>query len=187
MEGQAAEVRQQQGIGSVPSSGGEVGTLPLPRAKRFERPVKPQSLHVRGGQLLAAPSVSKNRLPAHEAPVVGIFPSSFNSRVTSVDVEGQLRSWDFRKLSELMSKRLPGRVGVVTGRAFGAGGLVAAAAVDGRHVWVVDEEKLAVVREFKGHVGGITALEFSPDGRWLLSAGLDAMLRVWDLPTGKLY
>jgi hypothetical protein len=34
--------------------------------------------------------------------------------------------------------------------------------------------------------GAIQALAFSPDGRWLLSAGQDGLLRLWDVETGEL-
>lgn len=130
---------------------------------------------------------------AHDARIVGIFPSTFNSRVTTVDVEGCLRNFDFQKLMPLASAKLPGRVAVAVGHvACGASGLVGVGVKDSGEIWVVDSEKLGVVREFGkggvgGHVGGVTGLEFSGDGRWLLSCGMEGTLRVWDLPTGRLY
>lgn len=36
---------------------------------------------------------------------------------------------------------------------------------------------------FSGHAGGITAIAISPNGEFVVSAGRDATLRVWDLPT----
>jgi RNA polymerase sigma factor (sigma-70 family) len=40
--------------------------------------------------------------------------------------------------------------------------------------------------ELEGHTGGVTAVAFAPDGRTLVSASHDAMLRYWDPATGKL-
>src|SRR5271165_2058730 len=35
------------------------------------------------------------------------------------------------------------------------------------------------------HAGGASALAFSPDGKWLASAGDDRLIRLWDLQTDK--
>ncbi len=42
------------------------------------------------------------------------------------------------------------------------------------------------VQELAGHQYGVTALAFHPDGRHLLSAGRDTLVRVWGLEDGKM-
>ncbi len=41
-----------------------------------------------------------------------------------------------------------------------------------------------VVRTLRGHDRAVRSLEFSPDGKTLLSAGIDGTLRTWDVATG---
>jgi U3 small nucleolar RNA-associated protein 21 len=41
------------------------------------------------------------------------------------------------------------------------------------------------VRRLTGHTAALTDLGFSRDGRRLVTASVDASLRIWDLPTGS--
>jgi WD40 repeat protein/serine/threonine protein kinase len=41
-------------------------------------------------------------------------------------------------------------------------------------------------RQLKGHVGDVYHVEYSPDGRFLVTAGQDTTARVWDASTGAL-
>src|SRR5262245_56880684 len=51
--------------------------------------------------------------------------------------------------------------------------------------WLVriwDATKGTELARFAGHVGGITDLKISPDGRYALSCGVDSSVRLWALP-----
>ena len=51
---------------------------------------------------------------------------------------------------------------------------------------VLDATTGALVCEFVGHYGRITALTFAPDGATLLTASIDGTARRWDASTGEL-
>lgn len=57
---------------------------------------------------------------------------------------------------------------------------------DDLSIRVVDIETMKVVREFWGCVGQINDFCFSHDGRWIIAASMDSVIRIWDLPTGHL-
>lgn len=72
------------------------------------------------------------------------------------------------------------------------GSLLAAAAGGDVQLWELATRRLRGI--FRGHTGAVTALSFSPDGKWLASAGRDTSVLVWDtrkappvaLPTPRL-
>ncbi|MBI1177635.1 protein kinase, partial [bacterium] len=64
---------------------------------------------------------------------------------------------------------------------------------DGTVLMVLHDRGARIVRlraegeklQLTGHQGGVPAMEFTPDGSAIVSAGKDRTLRVWDLPTTR--
>ncbi|WIA17803.1 hypothetical protein OEZ85_009315 [Tetradesmus obliquus] len=121
-------------------------------------------------------------LPAHESTVVGLGSDSCNKLLVTVGSDAALRTWDFRKQS-LAGELLLGAA--ATHLALHTGSDLAAVGCLDRVVRLVDIEACRVVRRFSGHSDRLTDVAISADCRWLLTAGMDCTLRVWDIPASQ--
>ena len=109
-----------------------------------------------------------------------ISTSSFNSdgsRVMTYSMkEKQTKLWDVGTGAELLSK--PGSPLV-----FAPDGACFLTVADGvAHVWDANtgEERVTL----SGHLGGIRAAQFSPDGTRILTGGADKTAKLWDVKSG---
>jgi len=120
--------------------------------------------------------------PGHKNPVRGVASDSLNQCVVSADARGIVKFWRF-KTQALLEK-------VVLGSDLSSFRLhrnsnLLACALQTFDIVILDIDTRETVRRFTGgHSAAITDISFSHDGRWLISASLDATARVWDLPTG---
>ncbi|KAI1095779.1 WD domain-containing protein [Rostrohypoxylon terebratum] len=121
----------------------------------------------------------------HTKAVTGIVVDSMNNNVISCSLDGKVKFWEFltgNLVEEIDWAPMTG----ITGSRYHAANDLIAFSCDDNSIRVVDIETKQTIREFWGCQGKINDFIFSNDGRWIVAASQDAIIRVWDLPTGHL-
>ncbi len=118
----------------------------------------------------------------HRDGITGVAFLPDGSRCVSVSRDGTLRLWDWAAGQELL------HIETQT-----SGLLCVAVAPDGRTLATGDGQGICLretatgrgLRRLSGHGDAVTALAFSPDGRFLFSGSLDQTVRLWNVETGR--
>ncbi|KAB5535229.1 WD domain-containing protein [Coniochaeta sp. 2T2.1] len=121
----------------------------------------------------------------HTRAVTGIVVDNMNKMVISCSLDGTIKFWDFltgNLVDEIDWAPMTG----VTGCRYHAASDLIAFSCDDHSIRVVDIETKKTIREFWGCQGDINDFTFSNDGRWIVAASQDSVIRVWDLPTSHL-
>jgi U3 small nucleolar RNA-associated protein 21 len=121
----------------------------------------------------------------HTGAVTGIVVDSLNKTVISCSLDGTIKFWDFLT-GHLISELDWAPMTRVTGCRYHPASDLLAFSCDDHSIRVVDAETRKTIREFWGCQADITDFVFSNDGRWVVAASGDAVVRVWDLPTAHL-
>jgi ribosome assembly protein SQT1 len=87
------------------------------------------------------------------------------------------------ELNPILILEGPSDVEFITFHPKGGTVVLAGSVADGT-VWMYHIPTTKCLQVFVGHEGGVTAGAFTPDGRWVVSAGRDGTCRVWAPKTG---
>ncbi|KOC12193.1 snoRNA binding protein [Aspergillus flavus AF70] len=128
---------------------------------------------------------SKSNGAKHSKAVTGVAIDGLNQTVVSCGLDGKVKFWDFNSGS-LADELDWYPMTSITGLRYNSTSELVAFSCDDLSIRVVDIETRKVIREFWGCVGQINDFTFSSDGRWIIAASMDSIIRVWDLPTGHL-
>lgn len=121
----------------------------------------------------------------HKKAISGLMVDSLNRTVISCGLDGKIKFWDF--LTGLLQDEIDWYpVAAITGSQYHRPNDLIALSCDDLSIRVVDIETKKLVRELWGCLGQISDFCFSNDGRWIIAASMDSVVRVWDLPTGHL-
>ena len=121
----------------------------------------------------------------HMKGVTGIMVDGLNRTVISCSLDGKIKFWDF--LTGILRHEIDWfPMTAITASRYHRPSDLIALSCDDLSIRVVDIETRKLVRELWGCVGQISDFCFSNDGRWIIAASMDSVIRVWDLPTGHL-
>lgn len=122
----------------------------------------------------------------HTGTVTSIVTDATNRWIATTGLDGKIKFWEFMTGKLLYEVDWSATsTGITAARLYRDSDLLALAC-DDLCIRIVDTETKKVVRELWGAGGRISDLCFSNDGRWIISASTDSVLRIYDLPTGHL-
>ena len=121
----------------------------------------------------------------HRKAVTGLMVDGLNRTLISCGLDGKIKFWDFQ--SGCLQDEIDWfpMTAIMASQYYRPSDLVALSC-DDLSIRVVDTETKKLVRELWGCLGQISDFCFSNDGRWIVAASMDSVIRVWDLPTGQL-
>jgi U3 small nucleolar RNA-associated protein 21 len=124
-------------------------------------------------------------LGKHIKAVTGVVVDSLNKSIISCSLDGKVKFWEFGT-GTLVDEIDWYPMVAITGIRYHAPNDLIALTCDDLSIRVIDIETKKTIRELFGCQGAINDFCFSNDGRWIIAASRDCVVRVWDLPTGHL-
>jgi U3 small nucleolar RNA-associated protein 21 len=124
-------------------------------------------------------------LGKHTKSVTGLVVDSLNRNIISCSLDGRVKLWDFGT-GNLVDEIDWHPMAAITSMRYHAANDLIALTCDDLSIRIVDIETKKTIRELWGCQGGINDICFSNDGRWIIAASRDCIVRVWDLPTSHL-
>ncbi|KAI4288591.1 MAG: hypothetical protein L6R35_002149, partial [Caloplaca aegaea] len=187
----------------IASAGGSISMFNLQSGilrQRFPAPLNPSQAKKK---LRLLQSASGEEAPAsftpyrfgpgegkHRKAVTGLMIDPLNRTVISCGLDGKVKFWDFhagRLKDEIdWSSSSPTMAIAITAARYYKSSDLVALSCDDLAVRIIDTETKKLVRELWGCGGQIVDFCFSHDGRWIVAASMDSVIRVWDLPTSHL-
>ncbi|KNC79659.1 hypothetical protein SARC_07960 [Sphaeroforma arctica JP610] len=137
---------------------------------------------LQSGKVKATVGGARNT-PCHSGEVWGLCTNAVNTWVVTGGADQTVKFFSFRTLRHAHTLKFDAPVSKLVPHMEND---MVAVILDDFSVHLVDIEMKRVVRVFEGHHNRVTDATFSPDGRWLVTASMDATVRVWDVVAGRL-
>ncbi|KAL7276956.1 rRNA-processing protein utp21 [Rhizina undulata] len=150
--------------------------------KRFPEPATAaQAKRIKAGE--TAGILGRLGKGKHSKAVTGVAVDALNRVLISTGLDGKIKFWDFNK--GVLEHELPWATAITKTKLHRPSELLAVAC-DDLCIRIVDTQTRKIVRELWGAAGRISDFCWSNDGRWIIAASMDSVIRIWDLPTGHL-
>lgn len=120
---------------------------------------------------------------AHDGAVRGVVSDSLNQFVISGGNDFQLKFWRFNGKGIFKSITMDSPIAQLV---LHKDSSLLAVSLDNFYVNIVDCETRRVIRVFGAHGNRVTDMAFNNECRWLITASMDSVIRVWDLPLGLM-
>lgn len=121
----------------------------------------------------------------HKKAVTGLMVDPLNRTVISCGLDGKIKFWDFH--AGILKDEIDwSSTTAITGAQYYKSSDLVALSCDDLAIRIIDTETKKLVRELWGCLGQISDFTFSNDGRWIVAASMDSVIRTWDLPTSHL-
>ncbi|KAL2837501.1 Utp21 specific WD40 associated putative domain-containing protein [Aspergillus pseudoustus] len=164
----------------VGSAGGSIGVFNM-QSGQHRQSLPSQKTRIKASRN----SEALRRNYKHTKAVTGLALDALNRTAVSCGLDGKVKFWDF--LSGSLSDELDWHpMTAITALRYNTISELVAFSCDDLSIRVVDMETKKIIRELWGCAGQINDFTFSNDGRWIIAASMDSVIRVWDLPTGHL-
>ncbi|KAL6718259.1 rRNA-processing protein utp21 [Lecanora helva] len=121
----------------------------------------------------------------HKKAITGLMVDGLNRTLISCGLDGKINFWDFLTGCLQQEVDWAPMTAIISSQYHRPSDLIALSC-DDLSIRIVDTETKKLVRELWGCLGQISDFCFSNDGRWIIAASMDSVIRVWDLPTGHL-
>ncbi|KAL9001588.1 MAG: hypothetical protein Q9188_005446 [Gyalolechia gomerana] len=177
----------------VASAGGGISMFNLQSGilrQRFPAPLNPaQAKKLKLQTLGEEPSEGSPRFGPgegkHRKAVTGLMVDQLNRTVISCGLDGKIKFWDFHN-GRLKDEINWSSTTAITAAQYYRSSDLVALSCDDLAIRIIDIETKKLVRELWGCLGQIIDFTFSNDGRWVVAASMDSVIRTWDLPTSHL-
>ena len=124
---------------------------------------------------------TKKLFLGHKKDVLGVTFSPCNRRIISVGRDNQVKIWNIlgENKAELQCSSWVTSVACAPMADETSPLVIAVGCWDGKvYIWSIEKEA-KLIKEFKAHDGRCTSVDFTPDGKWVITGGSDRKVVMW--------